>query len=100
MGAVSQYDKTMTVMKLRAARNRMNAKTGKCEGRKPFGTRSGEADVIGRMKELRAAGLSFERVAEMLNAEGLKPRLGARWHGVVINRILSGHRAGSSSQPT
>src|ERR1043166_1687677 len=38
MGAVSEYEKTMIVLKLRGARQRMKAKTGHCEGAKPFGS--------------------------------------------------------------
>src|SRR6185437_6147688 len=33
-GAIAQYDRAMTVLKLRGARQRMKAKTGRCEGRK------------------------------------------------------------------
>ncbi len=39
MGAVAQYDKSQIVLKLRDARQRMKAATGRCEGRKPYGTR-------------------------------------------------------------
>ena len=34
----------------------MRAKTGSCEGRKPFGAREGEQDIIARMKELEKQG--------------------------------------------
>jgi len=88
-GAIAQYEKAMIVAKLRGARQRVKAKEGRCEGRKPYGTRDGEDVVIERMRELRAEGLGFDRIAAMLNSEGLKPRAGERWHGVVINRILS-----------
>ena len=37
MGAVAQYEKAMIVLKLRGARERKKARTGRCEGRKPFG---------------------------------------------------------------
>lgn len=40
------------------------------------------------MKALRASGTGFDRIAAQLNAEGLKPRTGQRWHGIVVNRIL------------
>lgn len=36
-GAIAEYDKAMIVLKLRGARQRMNARTGRCEGSKPFG---------------------------------------------------------------
>jgi hypothetical protein len=42
------------------------------------------------MKALRATGLGFDRIAAQLNTEGLKTRTGARWHGLVVNRILTG----------
>jgi DNA invertase Pin-like site-specific DNA recombinase len=90
MGAFSEYEKSMIVLKLRGARERMKGKTGTCEGRKPYGFYDGEEAVIERMKALRAAGLGFDRIAEQLNAEGLKTRTAARWHGLVVNRILTG----------
>ncbi len=92
MGAVAQYDKSQIVLKLRGARARARARDGRCEGRKPYGYYDGEQAVIGRMKELRASGLGFDRIAAQLNAEGLKPRAGERWHGLVVNRILTGKK--------
>ena len=92
MGALAEYDKSQIVLKLRGARNRKREKEGRCEGRKPYGFFPGEEAVIARMKELLAEGLGFDRIAAKLNAEGLKPRAGERWHGFVINRILTGNR--------
>ena len=89
MGVFAQYDKSQIVLKLRGARIRKRAAEGRCEGRKPYGTREGEQAVIARMRELRQAGLGFDRIARALNNDGLKPRAGARWHGVVVNRILT-----------
>lgn len=90
MGAIAEYDRCMVVLRLRSARQRMKTNTGRCEGRKPYGFRPGEADVIEHMKELRAAGLGFDRIAEQLNAEGIKPRAGARWWGRSVNNALKG----------
>lgn len=89
-GAIAEYEKTMLVIKLRGARTRQRAKAGRCEGRKVYGFYEGEAAVIERMKELRASGLGFDRTAAQLNAEGLTTRTGAPWHGLVVNRILTG----------
>jgi hypothetical protein len=58
--------------------------------RKPYGYFDGEDVVITRMKELRASGLGFDRVAAQLNAEGISPRSGKLWHGLTVNRILTG----------
>jgi len=90
MGAVAQLDKSNIVAKLRGARMRKRAKEGHCEGRKPFGHREGERAAIERMKALRAAGMGFDRIAAQLNADGVQTRTGGRWHGLVINRILTG----------
>jgi len=36
-GAIAEYEKTMIVIKLSGARQRKKARTGRCEGRKPYG---------------------------------------------------------------
>jgi len=100
LGAFSEYERTMIVIKLRGARQRMKAKTGHCEGRKPYGTHPGEDKIIKRMKELRHGGMAVDKVAATLNTEGLKPRgLKAKegvaktegkeqWHATSVYRIL------------
>ena len=93
MGAVAQYEKSQIVLKLRGARLRKRAKEGRCEGRKPYGFYAGEDTIFERLKALRATGIGFDRIAAQLNAEGLPTRTGKPWHGVVINRILTGSRS-------
>ena len=88
LGAVSQYDKSQIVLKLRAARTRIRAKEGVCEGRKPFGFREGEQRVLERMKALRMANLPYDKIAATLNLEGLEPRTAARWYAGVVRRVL------------
>ena len=34
--------------------------------------------------------MGFDKIAAQLNDEGIKPRAGDRWHGLVVNRILTG----------
>ena len=92
MGAVAQYDKSQIVLKLRGARLRKKALTGRCEGRKPFGFYDGEEDALKRIKALREEGLGFDRIAAKLNEERIATRTGKPWHGVVINRILTGKK--------
>jgi len=88
-GAISEYDKTMIVLKLRGARLRAKAAGRRVEGAKPYGTFPGEAGVIERMRALRKAGAGFDKIAAQLNAEDVKPRRGQKWHGSAVNRILS-----------
>jgi hypothetical protein len=70
----------------------MKAKTGRCEGRKPFGSSESERKALDRIKALRAEGLGYDRLAAKLNEEGVPTRTGRPWHGVVVNRILTGKR--------
>jgi DNA invertase Pin-like site-specific DNA recombinase len=90
MGAFSEYEKTMIVSKLRGARQRMKAKTGTCEGRKPYGHFPGEQAVVDRMMALRAGGATYEAIAGTLNAEGIGPRkAGTKWHAGHVHRLLT-----------
>lgn len=88
MGAIAEYEKTMIVLKLRAARQRMKARTGRCEGRKPYGFHAAEQPGLKRMRVLRVEGMGFDTIARRLNEEGFVTRAGGRWHGLVVNRIL------------
>lgn len=89
LSAISQCEKANIVLKLRGARQRMKQKTGRCEGRKPFGERFGEEKVLQRMKELRASGTGFDRIGATLTAEGVPTRTaGKHWHGFAVNLIL------------
>jgi DNA invertase Pin-like site-specific DNA recombinase len=92
MGAVAQYEKSQIVLKLRGARIRKRAKEGRCEGRKPYGYYEGEAEALKRIQALRAENMGFDRIAAKLNEERVPTRTGRPWHGVVINRILTGKR--------
>ena len=62
-------------------------------GRKPFGYFKDERETIFKMRSLREKGMGFDRIAAALNDEGVPTRSGKEWHGVVVNRILSGHGA-------
>jgi len=87
-GAIAEYDRCMIVLKLRGARQRMRAKTGRCEGRKPYGAREGEQEVISRIVELRKSGLNYSNIADKLNALGVKARSGGVWYPANVSRIL------------
>ncbi len=93
LGAVAQFEKSVIVAKLRAARVRQRRATGRCEGRKPYGTRPGEADVLALMRRLRrkprgGERLSYDAIAARLNAEGVPTRSGKTWAGATVRGIL------------
>jgi DNA invertase Pin-like site-specific DNA recombinase len=94
LGAVSQFEKSVLVLKLRAARQRVRAKTGRCEGRKPYGSTPAEAAVVERIRSLRRKPvggdrLSFQAIANKLNEEGVATRSGGPWRPSVIGQIVN-----------
>ena len=99
LGAVAQWEKTVIVQKLRAARVRIRRNKGRCEGRKPFGTTDLEKETIAKMRAMRQAGESYEAIAEALNQAGILPRTTVRagkptrWYGAAVQRILNRDQA-------
>lgn len=87
-GAIAQYDKAMIVLKLRGARQRMKARTGRCEGSKPFGASQDHRPVIDRILSLRTSGMAVDRIAAMLNHEGYKSKTGGKWYGSSVRNVL------------
>jgi DNA invertase Pin-like site-specific DNA recombinase len=89
----SELEKSRLVSKLRRAREAKKEATGKCEGRKAFGERAGEAETIELMRSLRrkreGKRMSFARIAEALNEKGIPTRTGAKWHTTTVKNILS-----------
>jgi site-specific DNA recombinase len=92
LGAFFQYEKTLLVAKLRGARQRIRANNGRCEGRKPYGARPGEQEIIERIKAFRQSGIAVDKIASLLNSEGLTPRSG-KWHPTSVYRVLKSVRA-------
>ncbi len=93
LGAVAQFEKSVIVAKLRAARLRKRKATGRCEGRKPFGTKPGEAETVALIRRLRrkprgGERLSYDAIAARLNAEGVPTRTGKPWAGATVCGIL------------
>lgn len=88
-GAIAEYEKAMIVAKLRGARERTKARDGRCEGRKPYGERAGEQEIIERMRALRASGATFQAIAEQFNREQVPTRAAGRnWHASTVQRII------------
>jgi site-specific DNA recombinase len=90
---IAELDKRLLVSKLRKAREAKRAKTGRCEGRKPYGYYPGENEVIKRIKQLyrKPKGekrLGFYQIARILNEEGLPTRTGVPWHGSHVGTIM------------
>jgi DNA invertase Pin-like site-specific DNA recombinase len=98
LAAVAEFDRCVITLKLRAARQRMKAKTGRCEGRKRFGELPGEAHRLKEIISRRASGMSTDEIASVLNMEEVKTRSGKPWRSSVIRKILRRH-FGTKSAP-
>jgi DNA invertase Pin-like site-specific DNA recombinase len=93
LGAVAEFDRRVTVLKLRAARERIRRRGQRCEGRKPFGSRPGEQAAIERIRELhrKPVGrprMSLHEICSVLNSEGIQTRTGTQWTRQVLHKIL------------
>ena len=92
-GAVAEYEKSMLVLKLRAARNRKRAKGEKVEGRKGYrDTPEGQAILrsIAALRRPRKYGgkRTYKEVAEALNEQGTSSMSGKPWTGQMVRDAL------------
>lgn len=76
------------VQKLRVARLRKRATDGWCEGRKPYGFRDGEREIVARIKRWRSEGVSQHQIAHRLNESNVRPRSGQKWRQSSVRSIL------------
>lgn len=98
MGVIAQLDRALIAKRMRNGRKAKAAAGGYAGyGSPAFGERSvnkelvtdeREAAVTARMRELRAGGMSYQRIAEQLNAEGLESKRGGVWHSQTVARVL------------
>lgn len=89
IGALSQWEKSSLVLKLRAARDRKRAATGRCEGPLPYGHKPGEADIIKYVTSAHYAGSSFADIANLLRLEGFPaPKRDGVWAAHSIKHLL------------
>jgi DNA invertase Pin-like site-specific DNA recombinase len=91
---IAELDKRLLVRKLRKAREAKRAKTGRCEGRKPYGYYPGEDKIIKRIKELNRKPHGEKRmgcraIARQLNKEGILTRSGVPWSNTQVKSILT-----------
>ena len=88
-GAISEYERTMIIIKLKAARQRIRASEGRCESRKPYGERPGEQEVIAHAHLLKDRGMNYSQIANALNSEQHPTRAGGKWFPATVSRILA-----------
>lgn len=98
LAAVAQFEKSSVVAKLRVARNRKRAETGRCEGAKPYGLVAGEDAVVRVIEGLRSEGLTCREIARELDRRGVPSRSGGKWSHSVVARVVSRSRKEFTNQ--
>jgi DNA invertase Pin-like site-specific DNA recombinase len=88
LAAVQELDKAMTVAKLRGARQRKKAITGKCEGAKSYA--ESVPVTVERARALRATGMTLKQVTEAMTAERFRTATGAPYQMSAIGRMIAG----------
>ena len=97
LGAISEYDREMTVDRLAAGRAAKAASGGYAHGALPYGYRSikgrlvpipAEQRALATMKALSTQGVPVNEIARVLTAEGHPTKRGGRWCGATVSRIL------------
>lgn len=93
LGAIAEYDKAMLVLKLKAARERKRARTGKCEGRKGYADSEEGRAIIREVKRLRrkkpgCKAMSCKQIADVLCQTGRKSLWGSPFTAGGVANIL------------
>lgn len=91
LGAVAQFEKAALVSKLKGARDRKRAATGKCGGRKSYQER--DADMVAMAKKLHRYPVNGRRrtlreVADELAAQGFMSATGTPFTASAVSRMI------------
>ena len=92
LGAVSEFDKAMTVAKLKGARDRVRRAQGKCEGRKAYAEREGGQELVALARQLRGnlngQPQSLRKIAAYLAERGCVTPSGRPYSASAIASML------------
>jgi DNA invertase Pin-like site-specific DNA recombinase len=89
LGAVAEFDKAMTVAKLKGARDRARRRDGKCEGRKSYVERDAGMVAVAKAIKNRGGRVSLRDVAAELAAQGYKTPSGKPYSASAIASMLA-----------
>ena len=98
LAAIAEFDRCVTVLKLRGARERVKAARGKCEGRHAFGDKPEEKEALRRIIAMHESDYSSTLIAEVLNGQGddVKTRSGKPWNRSTVAKIVKRQKSQSS----
>jgi DNA invertase Pin-like site-specific DNA recombinase len=100
IAALAEWEKSQLVLKLRVARNRKKAMSGRCEGSRPYGQTGNERQdlieqkVLEMVRAWKKAGYSLSEIAALLNEGGFKNRRGTPWNKKNVFYITQTQKKG------
>jgi DNA invertase Pin-like site-specific DNA recombinase len=92
LGAISEFDKAMTVAKLRGARERKRKAEGKCEGRKSHAERNPELVVLAKRlhrQKPKGGRMSLRAVSAELATQGFLNENGRPFAAASVKSMLN-----------
>jgi DNA invertase Pin-like site-specific DNA recombinase len=91
LGAIAEFDKAMTVAKLRGARERRRKEVGKCEGRKSYAERAPAAVALAKKLHrypVNGRRRSLRQVSAELAGEGFLASSGKPYGAAAVARMV------------
>ena len=86
--ALAEWEKNNIVLKLRKAREAVKRKTGRCEGRKPYGQTPNEILTLKVVDLMITPEHTRQQAADILNREGCLTRDGNEWNESTVSKLL------------
>ena len=94
LGAVSEFNKAMTVAKLKGARDRVRRQRGKCEGRKSYAEREGGLELVATVRQIHSNQQgrppSLRKIAAALAERGFVTPSGRQYSASAVASMLRG----------
>jgi DNA invertase Pin-like site-specific DNA recombinase len=92
LGAISEFDKAMTVAKLRGARERKRREAGKCEGRKSHAERNPELVALAKRlhrRKPKGGRMSLRAISAALSTQGFLNENGRPFAAASVKSMLN-----------
>jgi DNA invertase Pin-like site-specific DNA recombinase len=89
LGAVAEFDKAMTVAKLKGARDRIRRGGKKCEGRKNYAERAPEMVIMAKAIKSRGGRVSLREVSAELATQGYTTPSGKPYSASAVRSMLA-----------
>ncbi len=87
LAALAEWDKSVTVKKMRVARQRIRSQGLRCEGRKPLENKKNGPEILDAILHFRDSGFGYQKIADKFNKEGILTPKGKEWNRSSIYDI-------------